>query len=154
MYSAEDIANWFLGKDSMSPKKLQKLVYYAYAWYLAFNNEAGNNAEQRLFNNAIEAWVHGPVIPDLYYEYKEYSYHDIDSLKSHQVPRFDSDTEDVLEQVWEVYGNYNGNELESITHQEKPWIEAREGYGPLDRCNTRLDDNTIKDYYLERLING
>lgn len=34
-----DVADWFLGKDSMSPKKLQKLVYYAYAWVLTLMNE-------------------------------------------------------------------------------------------------------------------
>ena len=32
------IANWFLQKEAMSPKKLQKLVYYAYAWNLIVNH--------------------------------------------------------------------------------------------------------------------
>ena len=35
-YSYNDVADWFLvkGKGEISPKKLQKLVYYAYAWVL------------------------------------------------------------------------------------------------------------------------
>lgn len=154
MYSAEDIAKWFLGQESMSPKKIQKLVYYAYAWYLAFNNEPNTEPKQRLFSEEIEAWVHGPVVRELYHEYKENRYHNVDKIDSEMIPKFDEDTEDVLRQVWDVYGGFNGNELESITHQEKPWLEAREGYGPLDRCNETLDDNIIKNYYLERIING
>ncbi len=31
-YKIEDVANWFLAKDEMSKKKLQKLLYYAYSW--------------------------------------------------------------------------------------------------------------------------
>lgn len=33
------VANWFLTKESMTPKKVQKLVYYAYSWYLTLMNE-------------------------------------------------------------------------------------------------------------------
>lgn len=130
MYIAEDIAKWFLGKEEMSQKKIQKLVYYAYAWYLAFSNESNNDTMNKLFNNRIEAWVHGPVVPELYDIYKENSYHNIEKLNPDEIPSFDEDTEDILEQVWEVYGNFNGNELESITHQEKPWKKLEKGTVP------------------------
>ena len=33
-YNIFDIANWFLSKESMPQKKLQKLCYYAKAWSL------------------------------------------------------------------------------------------------------------------------
>lgn len=154
MYTSKEIAQWFLGKESMTQKKIQKLVYYAYSWYLAFNNEPDEEINKILFNDEIEAWVHGPVIPSIYLEYKSNSYHDIDKINPDKVPTFDDDTENLLEQVWDVYGEFNGNELESITHQEKPWLEAREGYGPLDRCNVTLNNDTIKNYYLERVANG
>ena len=62
-----DVADWFLGKDSMSPKKLQKIVYYAYAWVLTLMNESENDLDIKLFDSRIEAWVHGPVIPELYH---------------------------------------------------------------------------------------
>ena len=52
MYTVYDIANWFLSKtDHITNKKLQKLVYYAYSWYLVFNNESANEIELRLFEN-------------------------------------------------------------------------------------------------------
>ena len=53
------VAQYFLSKESMSLKKLQKLVYYAYGWTLALLNESLENMEYHLFPNRIEAWVHG-----------------------------------------------------------------------------------------------
>ncbi|WFQ91019.1 hypothetical protein MFERI13461_00453 [Mycoplasma feriruminatoris] len=38
-YSYKDISDWFLSKESMTPKKLQKLTYYAEAWALALFNQ-------------------------------------------------------------------------------------------------------------------
>lgn len=71
------VAQYFLSKESMSLKKLQKLVYYAYGWTLALLNESLENMEYHLFPNRIEAWVHGPTIPDLYHKYKSYGWNDI-----------------------------------------------------------------------------
>ena len=70
MFSVFSVADFFLARASMSPKKLQKLVYYAYAWTLALLNETIDDLHFRLFHNKIEAWVHGPVVPDLYQQYK------------------------------------------------------------------------------------
>ena len=67
-----EVANFFLSKESMSPKKLQKLVYYAYAWTLAILNEDELNIDYTLFDEPLQAWVHGPVCPDLYYDHKCY----------------------------------------------------------------------------------
>ena len=40
MHTVYDVANWFLANvENVTNKKLQKLVYYAYAWFLVFNNE-------------------------------------------------------------------------------------------------------------------
>lgn len=65
-----DVANFFRSKEEMSHKKLQKLVYYAYAWYIALKNENKDNLENKLFYNChFEAWIHGPVCPKLYIEY-------------------------------------------------------------------------------------
>ncbi|WP_336507207.1 Panacea domain-containing protein [Paenibacillus larvae] len=50
-----DVAKAFLHLESMTPKKLQKLCYYAYSFYLAIY-------EKKLFDDNFEAWVHGPVI--------------------------------------------------------------------------------------------
>lgn len=37
-YSVFDVANWFLAHETMMHKKLQKLCYYAQAWFYALKN--------------------------------------------------------------------------------------------------------------------
>ena len=51
----------------LTNKKLQKLIYYAQAWNMAFNGEP-------IFEEKIEAWIHGPVVPEVYNEYKRLCY--------------------------------------------------------------------------------
>ena len=70
MYSAKAIANYFLDKAdeesiSLTPMKIIKLVYIAHGWYLALTDKP-------LIKDYVEAWTYGPVIPDLYHEFKKY----------------------------------------------------------------------------------
>lgn len=147
-YTAEQVANFFLSKDSMSPKKIQKLVYYAYAWTLTLTND-GKELKTKLFDEQIEAWVHGPVVPSLYREYATYGYGNIPKRETEV--DFTEDIKGILNEVWDVYGSFDGNELESITHQESPWQVAREGYGPLDICQEKIDDSEIYNCYIKRI---
>lgn len=149
-YNVDDVVNWFLSKDSMSHKKLQKLIYYAYSWTLALLNDSPNNLKNKLYENNIEAWVHGPVVPEVYHAFKSYGYHDINKRDLNIV--FDEEINDVLNQVWEVYGGFTGNELESITHQESPWIEARNGIPPLEISNKPLSNRLIFEFYLNEML--
>ena len=109
MYTVYDIANWFLSNlENVTNKKLQKLVYYAYSWYLVFNNESAENIEWRFFENKFEAWVHGAVYPELYTMYKKYG-SGVIPLDEGSLPGFSEDDLDVLNQVVEVYGGFSGN---------------------------------------------
>lgn len=147
---ALDVAKWFLNKESMSPKKIQKLVYYAYSWYLTLMNESANELNNRLFEEDIKAWVHGPVIYSIYNEYRQYKYHDVEQSTIDE-SIFTDDMLDVLNQVWDVYGDYSANELESITHQEAPWIKARGELGPIENGYDSIDDKIIYTYYLKQM---
>ena len=62
-----DLAEAFLSISSMTHKKLQKLCYYAKAWYLALYDE-------NIVSEPFEAWVHGAVQPELYQKYKSYGF--------------------------------------------------------------------------------
>lgn len=150
LHTVEDVISWFLSKDSMSPKKLQKLLYYAYAWTLTLENEEVESLENKLFDERIEAWVHGPVIPKVYNKYRDYGYNNISQIDNDSSV-FPEDIESILNQIWEVYGGFSGDELESLTHQESPWKNARKGYKPLDRCNEIIKDEDIFTCYGERL---
>lgn len=149
-YTAELIADWLLTKSEMSPKKLQKMLYYCYSWVLTLMNEKDDSLDNKLFDEKFEAWVHGPVIPSIYAKYRDYGYDDIPK-KEKSVDIEDEDILDILEQVYEVYGNYSGNELESITHQEDPWKNARKDLKPFEAGNTVIPDSEIFSYYIKRV---
>lgn len=153
MDSVFNVAEWFLSKESMTPKKLQKLVYYAYSWVLALMNEDIDDLTNKLFDDSCpQAWVHGPVFPELYEEYKKYGWKEIEK---NNVSEFNcsEDIEDILNQVYYIYGKFSGNQLESITHQEDPWIKARSGCKPYEISNKVISDKDIYMCYNSRIVN-
>ena len=145
-YSVFDIANWFLSKEPMTQKKLQKLCYYAQAWCYALNN-------YRLMDTVFEAWIHGPVSPPLYDKFKNFGYNSIRIAGKYVSNIADGDVE-LLESVWEAYGDHTGNALEALSHSEPPWIEARAGYSPDERCNVRISPEAMKRYYSSIYLGG
>jgi len=139
------ISEYFLNKidpeagESITPLKLQKLVYYAQAWSLSFNKS--------LFEEDFQAWVHGPVIPSLYVHFKEYGSSNIPKVYSFDSSVFDQEEINILDLVWSVYGKYDAKYLERLTHTEKPWIIARQGIDQNERCTNIISKNEIEEYY-------
>lgn len=140
-----DVAKAFLNMEAMTPKKLQKLCYYAYGWYLALE-------KRPLFENKFEAWIHGPVDPGLYTEYKEYGWNEIP--KEDKLPSDISENPDVmefLEEVYASYGHLDGNQLEYLTHRELPWKEARKGLKSYESSNNPIVDENIMEFFSKEL---
>lgn len=150
MITAENVADFFLSKEAMSPKKLQKLVYYAYAWSIALLNDDIDDIHFRLFDSRIEAWVHGPVVPELYQKYKSYGWNDISKISDYDTSIFETEVLDILEQVWVAYGSLTGNQLEMISHQERPWIVARNGVPAYAASSTPISDKDMFVFYNEQ----
>ena len=139
------VAKTFLNMESMTPKKLQKLCYYAYGWYLAIEKEP-------LFQNKFEAWIHGPVDPGLYTEYKEYGWNEIE--KENSVPNDILEVPEIMEfldEVYSSYGHLDGNQLEYLTHREDPWKKAREGLKPYEPSNNDISDDSIMEFFSKEL---
>lgn len=134
-----DVAKSFLAIAPMTHKKLQKLCYYAYSWYLTLYDEP-------LFENCFEAWVHGPVDPGLYNEFKRYGWQEIPKVEH---PPLDGELFEFVQEVYEAYGHLDGDELEYLTHHEEPWMEARQGLQPYEPCNIPIKDDVIRSYYLK-----
>lgn len=107
--------------NSLSPLKLQKLLFYSQAWYAA-------NKDERLFEDDIVAWKHGPVVEDVYHEYKEYGSQDLKQVEV-GVKKNTSLAKD-LKPVLEVYGNMSAYELVARTHKEEVW---RKNYQALNK---------------------
>ena len=94
--------------------KLQKLVYFAYGWYYAY-------FDQQLFQEKIYAWPHGPVVEELYHQYKYYKGEPIDvHVLEHQ--DFDDHVAWTMKQVWRSFSRYSDTELSQATHRPgSPW---------------------------------
>lgn len=141
MTSIFDVARFFLSKNPMSHLKLQKMCYYAQAWYLAIFGK-------RLFDEDFQAWLHGPVSPALYQRYKQWGVHTISQYAG--MVDLDESTEDFLEMVYEIYGGYSGVQLEELTHSEEPWKHARDGVEGY--CTNIISDDSIAEYYKNILL--
>lgn len=131
MLTAGSVASYFLllpdedAGDSISNMKLQKLCYYAQGFWLALHGEP-------LFDDPIEAWQHGPVIPDLWREYRQHGAFGIPRPADVEPTEYDDEVRGVLEEIFEVYGQFSAWKLRNLTHDEAPWVEA-----------WRSDDKTI-----------
>lgn len=139
LMSIQNVAQTFLLIESMSHKKLQKLCYYTYSWHRTlFSDKAP------LFENRFEAWVHGPVDPSLYNDYKRYGWSPIPSPINFTP---NSDVKEFVEMVYRSYGHLDGNELEYLSHQESPWITARRGIPDGVPCNNIISDDLIISFF-------
>ncbi|OOF53559.1 Panacea domain-containing protein [Rodentibacter trehalosifermentans] len=121
MLTCYKVAKYFLSLcnedsgDLISNLKLQKLVYYAQGFSLAINSRP-------LFNEKIQAWPHGPVVPDLYEEYKRYGSGALPTVNLDiNFDDFSEEDKELLDDVYEVYGQFSAWKLRNMTHDEYPW---------------------------------
>lgn len=135
------VAKYILQKcDEMSTMKLQKLCYYAQAWYLVWNNEP-------LFAEDFQAWANGPVCRELFKKYQgKFNVSKADFAEYDDMPEeLQEDVDDVLD----FYAEKSGQWLSELTHKERPWKETRlEHYAkPGDYCDAVIQKELIYDYY-------
>lgn len=147
-YTARQIAEWFVAwaeeqEDAdITNLKLQKLVYYAKLTHMKRTDGAS------LFSDTMQAWAHGPVVPDLYFALRGYGKTPIDPDKFVS-PDFNWDTyrqiEDTLIETWERYGVYSGWALRNKTHTESPWKKNFRN----DERNIEISDTDLKEFICE-----
>ena len=148
---ALSVAKYFIYKNNkeekknLTNKKLQKLLYYSQAWNLALYKKP-------LFSDTIEAWVHGPAVPWIYGQYKDYFMNNI----AEKVTRADfsllSRTEKgLLDLIWNVYGKYPADYLEVLTHTEDPWQIARENLEQCEPSTNEISKESMRIYYDKKL---
>ncbi len=145
--AAHEIADYFIWLSHetgsfISNLKLQKLVYYAQAWHLAL-------FEKPIFEEDFEAWVHGPVIPELYRKYRVFSFKPI-TVKVEK-PMLSKKTNEYLDEFCKSYFGIDAFELELMTHKDSPWIEARKGLKPEQNGDRVISKDSMRDYYGKKL---
>ncbi|WNJ21560.1 type II toxin-antitoxin system antitoxin SocA domain-containing protein [Pontibacter sp. G13] len=155
MYTAHQIADWILSKidleagDSITPLKLQKLLYYCQAWHLTV-------FKKPLFEERIQAWAHGPVVYSQFDRFRDNTMYDgipVNTIEL-DVPQFPKEVQDLLEEVMEIYGEHSGSYLEALTHQESPWVDARGDLAPHERSQNVISHEVMIAFYSPMLINA
>ena len=156
-YTPSHVANFMLDRAKeeeryLSPMKLLKLVYIGYGWALALLGE-------KLFEERICAWDHGPVVRSLYHEFKHYGKRaileasidfDLDdgSVVVPRIPSGDERTNVVLNKVWDIYKHFSAWDLRNKTHEAgTPWTET---YNKGVR-NASIPDELIKAHFEQKI---
>ncbi|MCR5319091.1 MAG: DUF4065 domain-containing protein [Treponema sp.] len=114
--------------------KLQKLLFYAQAVSLVLGKKP-------LFQDKIEAWDYGPVVPCIYRKYKKYDAQ-IPKKKTTQKGHEDPECFHWIDLALSHYGDMTGSQLITLTHSEKPWQTAY-----AKGRNTEITKTSIKAFY-------
>lgn len=111
--------NWPDESVTISPLRLQKLLYYSQGWSLAL-------LDRFLFADPIEAWQFGPVVPAVYQQFAGRS--SGLALGDFAPPSsgLDPIVTRLLDAVWREYAQFTPGQLVTMTHSEAPWREAWE----------------------------
>jgi uncharacterized phage-associated protein len=144
MTSVKDVSKVIIQKslEPISNLKLQKLLYYVQGWSLAMHDRIA-------FHEETQAWVHGPVVPAAFYEYKHFRWNPIE-IPSETV--FISEAESShIENMLATYGSFTAYQLESLTHEESPWIEARIGLDPKTSSRAVITVEAMKTFFTKKL---
>ena len=131
----------------VTPLMLQKLLYFIQGVSYALNAKP-------MFTENCQAWVHGPVYPEVYDIFRDFKYNPIEDAR---FVIFEC-AEDVLTEeecrtidlVVNTFGEYGGKVLERITHEEMPWKLARKGYTDNIPSNETITMENIEEYYTEK----
>ncbi|HEU4557729.1 MAG TPA: type II toxin-antitoxin system antitoxin SocA domain-containing protein [Longimicrobium sp.] len=122
----------------MSAMKLQKLVYYSQAWSLVWE-------DRPLFSERIEAWAHGPVVPELYREHR--GQFDVRGWPRGNAGALGAADRETVDAVLGYYGNRNSQVLSDWTHSEDPWQLARAGVPDGERGSAEITLESMMEYY-------
>jgi uncharacterized phage-associated protein len=147
--SALHLSHYILSFIPSSQLKLQKLVYYSEGWHLAY-------FEHPLIDEDFEAWVHGPAVRSLWNHYKgkgnyfaewrlnpEYA----ERIRNYFRQLLQPVQIELIADVLKEYGNKSAYHLESLSHAEAPWREARNGRAQSEHSEAVISKETMKKYY-------
>lgn len=116
--SVKEIANYFISlaskidENDLTNLKLQKLLYFSQGKYLAKTNKP-------LFEESIEAWKLGPVVREIYNNFKYCGSFPITAFdKGVKEVNINDETKNFLNNIWEEYGKYSARYLVDLTHKK------------------------------------
>jgi uncharacterized phage-associated protein len=127
--------------EVISNLKLQKLLYYVQGFNLAAFKEP-------LFKEKIVAWQYGPVVREVYDEYKTAGASQIVLVDPNFKPKsvFKSKEQfQLFKDVYRVYSQFSALKLMHMTHSEPPWKNTK--------INYEISHKLMREYFKTRLAN-
>ena len=148
MLKALDVANFFVEmakrtpEDEMTNMRVNKLLYFAQGLSLT-------TLERPLFEEDIQAWDFGPVVPSVYRAFKVCGSEKIhEPAGEFSFDRFSSEEIDILLDVVRDYGQYTTAKLVRLTQAEgAPWKTVYQK----DTSNIVISKESMKSYFLREL---
>lgn len=138
--TVHDIAAYILSQTGpMTAMKLQKLVYYSQAWSLVWD-------EAPLFEERIEAWANGPVVPALYEQHRG-QFQISPPWEGGDPTNLTEEQRETVDAILKYYGDKSSRALSEITHCEDPWRLAREGLSAGERGTEVITHAAMAEYY-------
>lgn len=138
--------------DVIGNKKLNKILYYIQGWHFGYFKG------DPIFKEAPQAWVHGPVYPQVYAKYRwdnNIKVHEKECTPNVLNDMLNSfglspDEQEFLESSLVFYSKRSGTELEITTHRERPWLETRGDLPPHVSSEKEIPIELIKEYFIDR----
>jgi uncharacterized phage-associated protein len=152
-------ANYILDKlqshkiNDVTNLKLQKLLYFAYGIYKVLYDDS-------LFDDKIQAWTLGPVVPSVYHEFKDHGKNPIttrayflqdDYSGEVMLAKYDDFSENMIKSIsiaCAAYGHKTAWTLVDITHKDNSaWAKVYRK----DKKGEHITDDAIKNEFNQYL---
>ena len=136
------VANYFInrGKEDsnpFTPLQIQKLAYFSHGWTLGAYHRP-------LLDREFEAWMHGPVMPVIYHNLSYYGGAPVEKPILAHARDFDGDEDDILNQIYNYYGQFDGVRLSRMTHaKDGPWDQTWRRH----KRQAVIPDKVIEKYF-------
>ena len=139
MYNVHVIARYVIhrcaqNERQISQLKLQKILYFIQAEFLVGTGRAG-------FDDEIEAWTYGPVVPSVYSHYMIFGSTNIPDQEDDGFESISIQDKERLDAIIDAAAKYSSSSLIEITHRQSPWKNA---YRRKDKV---IKQSEIKEYF-------
>ena len=130
--------------DPLNHLRLQKLLYYTQGWHVAAYG-------RRMFLDRIEAWKNGPVVVEVYPHFKAHGFMSILPEEADSPSNLTQPERCFTRSIWDEYKKYSATQLMKMTHEEKPWREARRGLPLGEKSNEEITVESLRAFFFPLL---
>lgn len=135
--------------------KLQKILYFVQAYFLTYTSN-----HKPCFEEEIQAWAFGPVVPVAYNEYRQYGSSNIPTVKTYFLidnndfwnskivdyeDKILKEDKKPIDNLVDKFSRYSATALVTITHNQTPWKKAYER-----GKNSVITQEAIRGYFDDR----